>query len=257
MALIALGFLLGLWQNNARSAGRTDFVTISVRTIFIPASGLVRVPANAVADFFSAWQQVGSLRQEVTRLRQLETAASLYESHIENLRRERDALRKMIDLPGRAGRERVFSDIVGFFPSENRIIISVGASSGIRSGLAVVNEAGLIGVVESVEPNRSQVLLISSPRFRIGAVVPTRNPPTPGLLRGENASSLTMEFLSMKAPVELGDEVVTSGFSELIPRGIPIGEVGQIVDAPEYGSRQAIVFPYASIGTSREVFVVK
>src|SRR4029077_948197 len=115
---------------------------------------------------------------------------------------------------------------------------------------------GLIGRVQTVYPKSSQVVLLSSPDLTVGASV-VRDPPQPGLLHGESPNNLVLELTNPDAPVQIGDAVVTSGFSDMIPRGIPIGRVIQVYPDIEFGARRASIFPSVSIGSLREVFVLK
>ena len=78
-----------------------------------------------------------------------------------------------------------------------------------------------------------------------------------GLMHGEAPDRLTVEFLDMNAPIDIGDLVVTSGFSELIPRDIPIGRIVQVYKDDEFGTRVAQVFPAVSLGRVREVVVLR
>jgi cell shape-determining protein MreC len=50
---------------------------------------------------------------------------------------------------------------------------------------------------------------------------------------------------------------VTSGLSDRIPRGIPVGVVAEVVYDPSLGTRRVFVAPAAQIGPTLEVTVVK
>jgi len=70
-----------------------------------------------------------------------------------------------------------------------------------------------------------------------------RNPPLVGMVRGENASTLSMQFLDVKAPAQIGDLIVTSGYSGVIPSGIAIGRIIQIEPNEELGMLKARLTP--------------
>jgi rod shape-determining protein MreC len=117
--------------------------------------------------------------------------------------------------------------------------------------------AGLVGTVQTVERDRCQVLLVTSRGLTVGALDLDRDPPPAGLLRGENSSTLAVTFEDPKAPVEIGDRIVTSGFSELIPRGIYIGRVIAVSPDEEFGMLRVRVDPAVSVGDLGEVQVLK
>jgi len=85
----------------------------------------------------------------------------------------------------------------------------------------------------------------------------SRNPPPIGLFTGINASTLELTLYDPKAPVQIGDVIVTSGYGERIPGGIVIGKVIQVDDDEEFGTRKAMIDPSVSMGQVREVQILK
>jgi rod shape-determining protein MreC len=185
-------------------------------------------------------------------------ALNAYTETIDRHESEVDSLRKLHNLLQVPGKDRLLTQVVGYFPNEHRFTISAGTSSGVKIGQPVIAPEGLIGVVQTVSTKSAQAqLLTSPPPFAIGAIVAGHNPPPAGLLRGETSNTFVLQFDDPQAPVKVGDLVVTSGFSEHIPRGVPIGRVIQVVDDVEFGRRQARVYPNVSIGKVREVYVLR
>ncbi|MER3496314.1 MAG: hypothetical protein C4320_05630 [Armatimonadota bacterium] len=121
----------------------------------------------------------------------------------------------------------------------------------------VVAAAGLLGIVQTVSAHESTALLITSTASTLGAIAPAHDPPPAGLVRGENSTTLTVTFADPNAPIKMGDALVTTGYSELVPRGLLIGRVIQVNDNPEMGSRTARVYPAVQIGRVREVAVLR
>lgn len=229
-----------------------------VQGVVNPPANLLNGTANGISDFGAGIFHARSLKEENRMLKSQIASVALYTETMERLHEEIDQLRKLEDLPAIEGKQRVPADVIGFFPYENRLTISAGSAKGVAVGQPVVTPDGLIGRIQVVSSSTAQVLLLSSPETtnRIGAIA-QRNPPSAGLLRGESSTTYLLEFNDPKAPVESGDLVVTSGFSEHIPRGIPIGRVIQVDDNVEFGKRQARVYPSVNIGSVREVFVLK
>jgi len=172
------------------------------------------------------------------------------------LNKEVDYLRSLNDLPPVGGRNKVFATVTGYFALENRITISAGADRGLRAGLPVLTAEGLVGIIQTVDKGSSQVSLLTDPNRKVGALVINRDPPPLGIIRGENQALLILTVDST-SPVENGDTVSTSGFSDRIPRGIPIGKVNQVYSDPTTGSKRVEVFPNVALGNVREVVVLK
>lgn len=256
VALCAVGIALGRVQTAARNDGRLDFVSRTVVNAVRPVTGVAGAAVNGTSDFFAG---IFSARRLVERNRILESqlrAAELYDATVRSLRQDVEAMRRAADYPGIAPRKRLPASVTMYFPYENRIVINIGRKQGLWPGLPVVTAEGLLGVVQVVEERSSHVSLLSSPTLRIGAIT-DREPAPAGLLHGESSDVLVFELLDSKHPVETNDLVMTSGFSDNIPRGIPIGKVVRVEDDPEFGTRRAQVYPFAQIGDVRGVFVLR
>lgn len=256
VAWCALGVVLGNVQNQARVVGRVDPVTSTIVTLLSPVSHSSHSLASAIRDTGDGLFRGRSLAAENEALRAQAQAAELYGVNIQRLEREIAALRTSQGFSEIPGRTRVSADIVGFFPHENRITLNLGQNKGLRPGMPVMSAFGLLAIVQTVDRDRAQALLLSSASIQLGGIVADRNPPPAGMLRG-GGSVLTLTLEDPKAPVEVGNTVVTSGFSERIPRGLLIGRVVQVSDNPAFGVRTAEVLPATSIGEIREVFVLR
>lgn len=252
------GVVLGRLQTSARNAGSVDVFGRISQAIEGPPSSVFATTADGITEFLTGVANARSLVVENRALKSQMAAVALYTETMDRLSQEIESLRRLQGFPPIAGKIKVPAEVIGYYPYENRLTLSAGSDRGVRVGQPVVAPEGLIGRIQVVTPKSSQVLLLSSPEAsnRIGALA-MRNPPSAGLLRGESSTTYLLEFNDPKAPVANGDLVVTSGFSEHIPRGIPIGRVIQVDDNVEFGKRQARVYPNVAIGTLREVFILK
>ncbi|MBL8086686.1 MAG: rod shape-determining protein MreC [Chthonomonas sp.] len=214
-----------------------------------------------MSDWTSSVFRAGALRAEVTNLRQSKAAADLYNERVTELEDQIESLNALLKLPPTVGKTRVPAVVTGYFPTELRMTLNVGSKQGIERRMPVITGTGLLGVVDAVSANACQIDLISSFQLRVGAMVLSRNDPTApaiaGLLRGEGGERLVLEFVETSAEIEPGDLVVTSGYSDKTPRGIPIGRVTEVRKDEDYGSRKVSVAAMTRLGESREVFVLK
>lgn len=249
-----LAIVLGQMQNASRNAGREDAATRLIRSLLLPPGNALHNRVESFNDRFTNWRRGPEIMSRLRSLEEQVATLKQAEAESERLALEQERLRQLIDLPG-LGKEKLYAQVVAYWPFENRIVISVGSEDGVEERMPVVSASGLVGVVESVSENRCDVLLLSSPVFQIGALV-VGDPGIPGLLRGDSYNTLILEIWE-SAVIEVGDEVVTSGYSEMIPRGIPIGTVIESVRDPEFGQRTAFVYPEAQMGRLSVVAVLK
>lgn len=212
---------------------------------------------DSVSAFMSGIAGSGRLKYQISELQKQERSWRFYAEQVDELNREINYLRKLQQLPAVPGHERVSADIIQYDPSIHRMVLNVGSRAGIKQGQAVASAEGLIGVVQTCDADRSQVLLVTSPTLRIGAMI-QQNPPVAGIIRGLTIDKMALGFLEQPALTILpGTLVTTSVFSDVIPPNIPIGEVVRQDAQPEYGIVEVQVRIYARFAAAREVVVYK
>jgi rod shape-determining protein MreC len=221
-----------------------------------PAAGFFQRIGGSLRDFGQGLFSAKALSEENRRLKEQIAAMAIYDQNVLRLTTEAEGLRKLLSLPN-YGKQRVSAEIIQYFPYEDRISLNVGSAQGISKGMPVVTGEGLLGLVKAVDRSSCNVLLLTAPSQKLGAIVINRNPPPAGLLHGNGDDGFTLEFQDPKVTVESGDIVTTAGYSTLIPRGLPIGRVLVKESDVEFGVLRAQVFPAVSIGKVREVIVLK
>ena len=256
IVLCALGILLGKLQTVARERGALDVFSHTVQAVVNPPARRINEAKANFHDFYLGFAHASALTAENRRLQDVAKAAQLYGVQERLMEGEIDQLRKLAHMSAEGEHKRIFADVWGYSPHESRLTISVGSAEGIVPGLAVASGEGLVGLVQTVDKHTSQVNLYSSPTFNVGAMA-MRDPPQLGILKAESSSMLVLDYLDIKSPVEVGDLVVTSGLSEKVPRGIPIGKIVSVDAQADFGSRKAKVFPDAKLGALREVVVFR
>lgn len=242
-------------QNSARKSGEVDLVTKSIRQVLSPASQAASGAVVSANRTFEAWQEGPKLLTENQALRAESAALQLYAADSVLLKAELEQLKKLSNITVPPERSLAFADVIGFWPVENRLSINLGSRQGIKPDMAVIAPEGLAGIIETVEEDRSQVLLLSSPSVKIGAMV-ARQSPSYGITSGLKFDALTMEVPG-SAPVEVDDKVLTSGLSDVIPGGIVIGVVTDVAAQAGYGTRQLTIFPLYRISPGQKLVVVK
>ncbi|MCX7596804.1 MAG: rod shape-determining protein MreC [Fischerella sp.] len=104
-----------------------------------------------------------------------------------------------------------------------QVILNRGSQAGIQEGFVVKAEGGLVGLVESVTPNTSRVLLISDLKSKVGVNISRTG--AKGVLRGDASAEGVLEFYEKVPNVKPGDVVVTSTYSQKFPSGLAVGRI--------------------------------
>ncbi|MDR9446691.1 MAG: rod shape-determining protein MreC [Balneolaceae bacterium] len=135
--------------------------------------------------------------------------------------------------------------------------ITAGTEQNVGLGNAVIHPQGIVGRVILTTKQRAQVMFYSHPNFRVSAKIMDSR--ATGILRWNLKSNETMilDYVPLTIPVQVGQEVATSGFSQQFPENIPIG----IVESAERQSDQSTwlitVTPSVDLNRLAEGFVVQ
>jgi len=134
------------------------------------------------------------------------------------------------------------------------IIIDKGSYQGLRRGLAVVSYLGLVGRVVELTQNTAKIMLINDPNIGVAAIVQRSR--QQGAVSGTMGSSLIMRYLPRDADIKVSDTVLTSGLTEVYPKGLLIGTVVSVGEEFSGLSRYAIIKPAVNLANIEEVLIV-
>jgi rod shape-determining protein MreC len=204
---------------------------------------------NSIRDYINLREKYQELLVENSELRRE------YADNI-NLRVENDSLRKLLDVKLRKNYEAITARVIGFYESgwQSEIILNAGSSEGVREGMCVINEDGLIGIVVQTGNNSSNVRLINAPQSAIGVrVLSSRQT---GIIKGNQDKKITLNYIPVEEPVFKGDIVVTSEYSNL-PADILIGRISRVTESTEDSYKIIEVEPFADFKKIEYVMIVK
>ena len=108
--------------------------------------------------------------------------------------------------------------------------IDVGSNNGIRKNMAVITRDGLIGKINKVYNNSSEVKLISKSgnKYKTSIIIKAKERDYVGIIDGIKNNLIEIKDISKDSNIEIGDEIITSGMENEIPKGIYIGKVKKI-----------------------------
>jgi rod shape-determining protein MreC len=107
----------------------------------------------------------------------------------------------------------------------NFITINKGESDGLKEDMAVVSDAGVVGIVANVSKNYASVISLLNLNLSINAKIKRTN--FFGSLKWdrEDYRYVYLYDIPDHSSLYVGDEVITGGFSSIFPEGIKIGTV--------------------------------
>jgi len=132
--------------------------------------------------------------------------------------------------------------------------IDVGLESGVEENDPVITPKGIIGKTTIVGDNASIVQMINDVNFRLSVRI--KPSASTGIMRWLDGGLYLIKEVQKNANVNIGDKVVTSGFSDIFPNDLPVGEVVNITDERGRFQKSVVVQINENIGSIINLFVI-
>jgi rod shape-determining protein MreC len=134
------------------------------------------------------------------------------------------------------------------------VFISRGSRDGLKRDMGVITPEGVVGKIENVFPDTSQVLLLDDRDSGVGALLAGSRTQSP--VRGTGDPLLGMEYVSNDVKVEPGETVLTSGQDRIFPKDLPVGTVAQVKIDRRTSFQEILIKPAAHLDGLEEVLVL-
>ena len=107
----------------------------------------------------------------------------------------------------------------------NYITINKGALDGVVPEMGVVDQNGVVGVVNITSDHHARINSLLNPDFRLSCKVKGSDAFGSLVWDGHTPEEAVLEELPKHTVFAPGDTIVTSGYSAVFPEGIPVGSV--------------------------------
>lgn len=260
--VICLGLSLGMMFTNVQ------FKALSIRNVLFVVTYPIQYSISAVGHFFQ------SMVTGFSTIRQLEKTIAENEEQLvkyrENLllysqvMEENQALRLALEMKERVPHTTKYARVVYRDPNltSDMMILDRGSLDGIRPDMPVVsyNQEGtvfLVGRTVDVSFSASKVKLITSADSFIGVTLRTSG--YVGVLKGFGSwnQNCVAEYIPIEANAYIGEEVMTTGESDIFPPNLLVGKiVGIGKNNPEDFFKKLYVKPVYNYAKVRGVYII-
>lgn len=223
---------------------------IYLRSKFISFFSIITEPVAHVQHLFYIEEENALLRAKNMQLvLQLE---SLLNAEEEN-RRLKGLLGFKQDNPLQLIPGRIIS--TGVTTGIQTAVIDIGSEDGIEQNDPVLTEKGVVGKIILVSKSESIVQLMNDVNYRLAVRIQPSS--AAGIMRYIANDICEIHGIPKNAQIGVGDRVVTSGFSDIYPANLPVGEVTGLYE--ERGSFQKIITikTHNDLNTLNHIFVIK
>jgi rod shape-determining protein MreC len=149
--------------------------------------------------------QIIELQQEVTEAQLLSTLVDYERQHVENEYTAASVIARDVS------------------PFMHYVIIDKGSDQGLRKGMPVITQQGLLGSVAAVTAGAARVQLINDPGSSINVILQQSG--EEAVLMGQITGEIQLDMIRQNASIQAGDLVMTSGLGGNYPANIVIGQV--------------------------------
>lgn len=136
----------------------------------------------------------------------------------------------------------------------NFITINRGSLDGVAPEMGVVDQNGIVGIVNVVGPHTARVISVLNSDLRLSCKVKGSDAFGSLVWDGKTSRQAVLEELPRHVEFSPGDTIITSGYSVVFPEGIPVGTVvEQMRDADDnfYSLRVELLTDFATLSTVR------
>ena len=256
-------FLLIVWVNFKEYIVLVVLIILSLLTISLNRSPEVK---NFKALAFSSFATVTSVVSDITNIAKIKSENSrlrranaelmlqvnrLREYGIQNSElKDLLALKDSIDYPLISG--MVVSKTLT--TSQSSFTLNVGKNDGVKPGMPVINDRGLIGIVYDTSDDFCIVRTLQNIDVKI--TVKDERSRIDGIMKW-NGDNLAIIDIPKTFDMKPGDRIITSDISSIVPVPLPIGIVSEITNVSTGIFNEAKVQPFVDFNNVENVFIIR
>lgn len=244
-----------------QQTGRLGTVEGLVTMVTAPGQSGLATLTNRLSRSLTNLRNYRSLQRRLTELERIVESLSVENLRLQEVERENQRLREHLEFSKtRPGLDLQGGQIIGRVIGQNATnflnvaMIDLGSRHGIKVGMPVVNDQGLVGRISEVLATTSKILLITDPSSTVNAILQASR--LTGVISGTPGSHPVIGFLSQGTEIGVGEVVLTSGMGGSFPKGIHIGQVVEVRQRDVNVFQEAVVRPTVNFGQLEEVMVV-
>jgi rod shape-determining protein MreC len=200
-----------------------------VMSPFIEAQTWVSQRYQAFQTFFNTPADTARLLQRNAELEAENARLQIQVIELQQQLSEAQVLATLLDYARTRAENRYIAAAVIQYdtnPFLHYVVINRGSDDGVRRGMPVVTDQGLVGQVVAVTAGAARVQLITDPDSAVNVRLQTTG--ENAVLRGSLTSDLSLDMIPQSANVQTGDLVITSSLGGNYPSNLVIGQVTSV-----------------------------
>ena len=136
--------------------------------------------------------------------------------------------------------------------------IDIGKDDGIKEGLTVVTEEGLVGYISNISSKTSIVTTIIDPSTSVSVEISSIN--ELALIKGDfelkDSNKVKLKYIPIDSELSINETIYTSGIGENYQKGIPIGVIEYVSNKKNDMDRYAVIKTFANFDSIDMVGII-
>lgn len=224
LVLLILAHFLGLLTGLENTLGR----------LARPVIGSLSRKNQPIANWLAGWREQRTCQEQLIDSKNKNNQLTAQTIGLASLTEENNALRQLLAFQKAKKFKLVIANIIyrgqsgGLLAPSQTLIIDQGSRQGLTTDLAVIDQQGaIIGKIGQVEDDSAEVLLVTNKNCRLAAAMASSSR-TIGVIRGDMGLTIRLEMVAQNEPLQVGQEIVTSGLEPAVPHNLLIGRISQV-----------------------------
>ena len=211
----------------------------------------------AVYEFVTVPRDIASLRSQNQALESEVAGLQTQIIELEQQLREAQVLYALLDFARSSpASQYVAAAVIGRDPSPflHYVIIDHGSDHGLRRGMPVITDQGLVGRIDALTATAARVQLITDPGSTVN--VRLQSTRTEAQITGSVTGEIELGLVSQDTPLLPGEIVLTSGLGGGYPADLLVGQVISVRSSGTNLFQSASVQSVVDFGSLQAVLVI-
>lgn len=223
----------------------------SIKNVRALAFGSFAVLTSAVPDLINTTK----IKSENSRLRERNAELMLQVNKLREYAVTNSELKKLVGFKDTLSYPLIAAKIVSksFSSSHTTATINAGEEQGVKPGMPVVNDQGMVGIVHTTSKDFSIIRTLENLDLKL--TVKDERSRIDGIMK-YNGNNLVIIDVPKTYDVEPGDRIVTSDLSSIVSIPIPVGIVKELSKVETGIFNEVKIEPFVDFAKVEFVFVV-
>ncbi len=183
---------------------------------------------RGISSIYHDYLNLVHVRQENERLQAELARVKADQARMAELEAENRHLSELLELRDAMGVDAIAANVIGSDATglSHTLILGQGSDSGLKPGMAVLSNEGVVGRIIAASPHASRVLLIDDHNSALDGF--DQRSRSRGIVAGVVDDGMIMKYVDRSEDIKPADTIVTSGLDGIFPRGLLVGTVSSV-----------------------------